>query len=217
VLLALLKTTLPVGDECHLTVYAAAPWVCVWPRPASAGGGAAATLVLSRSGVVDYNGLRLAALPGSAFDTWSKELDKVASGASTLQIEDFFLKTNNNKALLPLVGQLTWLLAARIEANMAMIATDKAAKSAIADFTWELSHGLKGVQADAFCAKYLYGSQMAMGKHRVYFIATDKGQACGLPLQATLISAGKMLVMAPPVVDSDGDAAPSACSIGVPL
>jgi hypothetical protein len=188
-----------------LTLYAAEKWACVWPRPASAVGGATVTLDVSDAGIVDFSGLEFVGLEQSVFTTWFNTLKKIAKGTTTMSLEDLFLKTNHATHLRSLLGQLTWLLATRLEWKMGQLAQSKAS-NAIASFSWHLETGLKGLAADEYCAKYIHGSQLAMCRHKVYFMATDKGQACGLALQDTLFSAGKMLVLAPPVVGSAGDA-----------
>jgi hypothetical protein len=188
------------GETWTLSVFGLTRWSCVWPRPAAAVGGQSVVVSIDDAqlhfDVLQADGFGV----HSIFAKWHKSLTALVEPEATkISLVDLFIKGAKVPLLTSFIGQVLWQLASRIEWVIGQVAQSKLVRSAVAQFKWRKGV-MKGRSADEFCATYLHGSQRALSKGLQYFLATDKGQACGLPLQDTIIGVSSLLVVSPPVV-----------------
>ena len=174
---------------------------CPWPRPCTSEQ-RLAMLRISGQQIIDFNGL----LQHPHFKTWTTWLSGMFNEGLTADLRYVLPALRKSKALLPLLGQLIFQLATRVEHRLSSVEVRLAGDhlqfgAYLKKFDWRGGERLTGAAADARAARYLWNACVGADRSTVVFAATDKGNICKLPLAATVVQWDmEHVVIAPPVV-----------------
>lgn len=206
-------------DVWRVPIDLAKRWVCEWPRPPRADVIFIELEVLH--GEVDMAPLRELAEGRNRHSVawlWWGQLSKVFDFGQTsvVSLENLFSRACGDATLRPLVSQMLWAVAVRVEKELGALLTKKraAAKSDMVTCKWVsvqevLGDGYRGKQ---YLVKYVAACKRAAQGHFVVSLAADKATLAGLPLVNVVLALpnGKAMCMPPQVVLVGGGANRSA-------
>lgn len=152
--------------------------------------------------------IRRCAAVGGQLRQWSNVVDKrFGTHSERIGLVEILRDSAPVKPLAPLLVQLLRRLALKVESVVGAMSQKSKSElvGSLSKFLWLGALSVIGKDQDAFVTKYMLSARHALGKERMYYMATDKAQACRLPLQNTCVgTVNNLVVLAPPNVRRRG-------------
>lgn len=189
------------AGEWRITIEVTMQWRCRWPRPQLEADGATVMdlqVVDSRVSVAHLVAFLQHSSDSKVRNNWLARLRTLNfSPADACPLVDLVRGCAPHACLSPLLAQLLWAIALRLERAFGQQVQAKAKK---------LSHGLalrwtddssalSGSKLDHRLAKYVHGCREASRGALMFGLSTDKAIVHALPLQVTIISFASNLAM----------------------
>lgn len=207
-LLASLLAVVPnaSGMPWRCSVKVVSSWTCEWPRPSRRSDDGLYVDLEVSGGRLDFACIREIAGKKGIAREWVRALDcAFGTEARDAPLATFASALIVSKAVVSLCAQVLWYAAQLVEKAIGGRSQQQRRASseagAISAFQWQGAESARGPQQDLFITKYIMSCREHMQRHRVFFVATDKGQVCRLPLQNSVLGvAGNLVVICPPNV-----------------
>lgn len=189
-----------------LLVKVVSSWTCEWPRPSRRSDDGLYVDLEVSGGRLDFACIREIAGKKGIAREWVLALDcAFGTEARDAPLATFASALIVSKAVASLCAQALWYAAQLVEKAIGGRSQQQRRASseagAISAFQWQGAESARGPQQDLFITKYIMSCREHMQRHRVFFVATDKGQVCRLPLQNSVLGVARnLVVICPPNV-----------------